>query len=123
MVAAGKLSGSPVYEVRLIGAGSPADRGISDSLKAFDPSDVHSRWEAAVERRTEDPGGESLSPGRCSRMFASGSCTRLAKPIKIRMTCPCYTRNWRRSYGLPPTTTRSRRSSSCWAAASRSSSF
>ncbi|MGO4450458.1 abortive infection family protein [Phyllobacterium sp. TAF24] len=57
LVAAGKVSGSPIYEVRVIGAGSPADRGISDSLKAFDPNDVHNRWEAAVERRTDDPGG------------------------------------------------------------------
>lgn len=53
----GKLSGSPVYEVKAVTLGSPADNGISDALKVFDPNDVHDRWVAAVERRADDPRG------------------------------------------------------------------
>lgn len=57
LVITGKMSGSPLYEVRSMGAGSPADRGISNALREFDPDDIHSRWEAAVERRADDPRG------------------------------------------------------------------
>lgn len=53
----GKLSGSPVYEVRAAILGSPADNGISNALKVFNPDDVHDRWVAAVERRADDPRG------------------------------------------------------------------
>lgn len=53
----GKLSGSPVYEVKAAILSSPADNTISNALKAFDPNDVHDRWVAAVERRADDPRG------------------------------------------------------------------
>ncbi|MDA5635760.1 MULTISPECIES: abortive infection family protein [Rhizobium/Agrobacterium group] len=53
----GKLSGSPVYEVKAAILSSPADNAISNALKAFDPNDVHDRWVAAVERRADDPRG------------------------------------------------------------------
>ncbi|OJT96427.1 MAG: hypothetical protein BGN83_16245 [Rhizobium sp. 63-7] len=53
----GKLSGIPIYEVTKRTIGSPADQGISEALKAFDPNDVHARWVAAVERRIDDPRG------------------------------------------------------------------
>ncbi len=53
----GKLSGSPVYEVKAAILSSPADNGISNALKVFDPNDVHDRWVAAVERRADDPRG------------------------------------------------------------------
>lgn len=54
---AGRISGSPRYEVRLRVRGSPADAGISAALSEFDPKDVHGRWTAALERRTVDPPG------------------------------------------------------------------
>lgn len=53
----GKLSGSPVYEVQATILGSPADQGISEVLKGFDPDDIHGRWVAAVDRRADDPRG------------------------------------------------------------------
>lgn len=51
----GTVSGHPFYGVKPKGLGSPADRGISSILEAFNPDAVHRRWERALERRTSDP--------------------------------------------------------------------
>ena len=53
----GSISGSPIYAVKRVGVGMPADAGISESLAAFDPENVHARWSAALERRSTDPEG------------------------------------------------------------------
>jgi len=54
---AGKVSGSPYYAVRPAPRGSPADDRISAVLAAFDPTQVHVRWEAALQRRASEPEG------------------------------------------------------------------
>ena len=54
---AGTTSGSPYYMVRIAPLGSPADAGISATLAAFDPTQVHARWTAALERRASEPEG------------------------------------------------------------------
>jgi hypothetical protein len=53
----GKMSGSPIYEVRYIGkAGStPADSEIAKALLAFNPDEIHARWQEALARRAADP--------------------------------------------------------------------
>lgn len=51
------VSNCPFYEVRSVPKGSPADEAISDSLKNFDPDDIHARWTLAMERRESDPPG------------------------------------------------------------------
>lgn len=53
----GKLSGTPIFEVLSLAAGSPADAGISAALEAFDPDSIHARWTAALERRDTAPAG------------------------------------------------------------------
>jgi len=53
----GKMSGSPCYDVRPLPIGSPADEAISAALAAFDPTQVHARWTAALERRAMEPEG------------------------------------------------------------------
>lgn len=58
----GMISGSPVYAVRPAPKGSPADDSISASLAAFDPTQVHARWVAALARReTEAEGAITLA--------------------------------------------------------------
>jgi len=57
LVVAGMISGTPKYAVRLAPKGAPSDRTISESLAAFDPTHVHSRWQQAMERRASDPEG------------------------------------------------------------------
>lgn len=57
LVVVGKLSGSPVFELKSMKRGSPADSAISATLAAFNPDDVHSRWESALSRRESDPAG------------------------------------------------------------------
>lgn len=57
LVLAGQVSGSPFYAVRSLPAGSPADESISAALAAFDPTQVHARWTAAMERRGSEPAG------------------------------------------------------------------
>lgn len=54
---AGRISGSPFYAVRPVPVGSPADERISAALAAFDPTQVHARWTAAMERRGSEPAG------------------------------------------------------------------
>ncbi|WP_330085266.1 abortive infection family protein [Methylocystis iwaonis] len=53
----GKMSGSPIYKVRHIGKGgsTPADSEISKALLAFNPHEIHARWQKALERRATDP--------------------------------------------------------------------
>lgn len=53
----GSISRSPIYAVKQIAIGMPADTGISEALAAFDPEGVHARWSAALERRSTDPEG------------------------------------------------------------------
>ena len=50
-----KVSGSPVYEVRALAVGAPSDEGISAALVAFDPTDVHPRWQEALQSRQDNP--------------------------------------------------------------------
>lgn len=57
LVLAGRISGSPFYAVRPAPTGSPADDSISAALAAFDPTQVHARWAAAMERRGSEPAG------------------------------------------------------------------
>lgn len=54
---AGRISGSPFYEVRPAPKGSPADESISATLQLFDPTLVHVRWRMALDRRTSEPAG------------------------------------------------------------------
>lgn len=51
------ISGCPIYAVKQVAKGMPADAGISESLSAFNPDNVHARWSAALERRSTDPEG------------------------------------------------------------------
>jgi hypothetical protein len=57
LASAGRMSGSPIYAVRPVPTGSPADESISAALAAFDPTQVHARWTAAMERRASEPAG------------------------------------------------------------------
>jgi len=57
LVRTSMISGSPVYSIKSVAIGSPADRSISEALAAFDPDNVHARWFAALERRSTDPAG------------------------------------------------------------------
>jgi hypothetical protein len=52
-----RMSGSPVYTVGAAAIGSPADAAISDTLAKFEPDQVHARWTAALDRRSDDPAG------------------------------------------------------------------
>jgi hypothetical protein len=52
-----RMSGSPVFTVNAAAIGSPADAAISDILAKFDPEQVHARWTAALDRRSDDPAG------------------------------------------------------------------
>jgi hypothetical protein len=54
---AGRMSGSPIYEVRqIVKSGStPADSEISKALLAFNPDEIHGRWEETLKRRASDP--------------------------------------------------------------------
>ncbi|WP_417424699.1 abortive infection family protein [Hoeflea sp.] len=52
-----RMSGSPVYAVVPLQAGAPSDLAISATLQAFNPDTVHARWEAALERRANNPEG------------------------------------------------------------------
>lgn len=54
---AGRMSGSPVYELRPLPAGVPADESISAVLAAFNPGDISGRWQMALDRRSSDPAG------------------------------------------------------------------
>ena len=53
----GRMSGSPIFGVRDIGKGgvTPADREISKALLAFNPDEIHARWQEAINRRASDP--------------------------------------------------------------------
>lgn len=53
----GRMSGSPIYTVDAAAIGSPADAAISDTLAKFEPEQVHARWTAAMDRRSDDPAG------------------------------------------------------------------
>ncbi|MET3723725.1 abortive infection family protein [Sphingomonas trueperi] len=53
----GRISGCPVYTVNAAAIGSPADATISNTLAKFEPEQVHARWTAALDRRSDDPAG------------------------------------------------------------------
>jgi hypothetical protein len=57
LVIAGRISGSPFYAVRPSPARTPADESVSATLAAFEPTQVHSRWIMAMERRSSQPEG------------------------------------------------------------------
>jgi hypothetical protein len=52
-----RMSGSPVYAVRPLArsGGTPADDEISKALMAFNPGEIHGRWQEALTRRAADP--------------------------------------------------------------------
>ncbi|MBX9616156.1 MAG: abortive infection family protein [Caulobacteraceae bacterium] len=50
-----RRSGSAIYEVQPLAPASPADDAISAALVAFNPTDVHPRWQAALESRETNP--------------------------------------------------------------------
>jgi hypothetical protein len=52
-----RMSGSPVYAVRLVAkpGATPADDEISKALEAFNPEEIHARWQEALNRRATDP--------------------------------------------------------------------
>jgi hypothetical protein len=52
-----RMSGAPVYAVRPLrkpGA-TPADEEIAAALLAFNPGEIHDRWQEALSRRGSDP--------------------------------------------------------------------
>lgn len=51
----GVLSGAPVFRVRTLPDGNPADQDITAALNAFEPSQIGSRWQAALESKEADP--------------------------------------------------------------------
>jgi hypothetical protein len=52
----GRLSGSPRFAVRTVTDGTtPADDDIGKALAAFNPTEIHARWEEALKRRSNDP--------------------------------------------------------------------
>ncbi len=57
LAVSGRMSGSPIFEVRPAPVGSPADGPISATLRAFNPDQIHDRWTSAIERRATDPAG------------------------------------------------------------------
>lgn len=57
LIEVSQISGSPRYGVRAAPLSTPSDDGISATLAAFSPDDVHARWTAALERRASDPSG------------------------------------------------------------------
>lgn len=57
LAVSGRISGSPIYEVRPASIGTPADAPISAALKSFNPDHIHDRWTSALERRATDPAG------------------------------------------------------------------
>jgi hypothetical protein len=52
-----RMSGSPVYAVRPLArpGTTPADDEISKALLAFNPGEIHARWQEALTRRAADP--------------------------------------------------------------------
>jgi hypothetical protein len=56
LVEASKMSGSPVYAVRAVPKGSPADASIADILANFDPDEIAGRWQEAMDSREDSPG-------------------------------------------------------------------
>lgn len=52
-----RMSGAPVYAVRLLTkpGTTPADDEISKALLAFNPGEIHARWQEALTRRASDP--------------------------------------------------------------------
>lgn len=86
LVENGRLSGSPVFKVKEIGADgeTPADSGIHAVLTTFDESGVREVWERALERRSSDPEGAIT----LARTFLEDICKRI-----IENAGECYTEN------------------------------
>ncbi len=52
----GRVSGSPRFAVRDVTDGTtPADDDIGRALAAFNPTEIHARWQEALKRRSTDP--------------------------------------------------------------------
>jgi hypothetical protein len=49
-------SGCPYFQVRPIPKGAPGDENTSKILAAFDPHDIHARWQTIMACRENDPG-------------------------------------------------------------------
>jgi hypothetical protein len=49
-------SGSPYFEVRPLTKGAPGDENTSKISAAFDPDEIHTRWQAIMASRESDPG-------------------------------------------------------------------
>ena len=56
LVATGKMSGMPIYAVRVAPKEFPADDAIATTLGRFDPHDVAPRWKEAMDSREASPG-------------------------------------------------------------------
>jgi hypothetical protein len=56
---------------------TPADNGISDTLKAFDLVSVHSVWQKALQRRRDDPEGAITS----ARTLLETVCKRILDEV------------------------------------------
>jgi len=51
----GCLSSNPRFAVRTVSSGTtPANEAISQTLAAFNPTDIHGRWQEALTRHTHD---------------------------------------------------------------------
>lgn len=49
-------SGCPYFEVKAMPKGAPGDENTSKLLAAFDPHDIHARWQTVMASRETDPG-------------------------------------------------------------------
>lgn len=111
LVEAGKMSGSPVYAVRIAPKGSPADAPIAESLSRFDPEEIGAGWQAAMDSREASPRRAITLARTLLEDAASGSLLRPARPIGKPTTCQCSTGSSPSCCGWPRTTTPSRSSS------------
>ena len=50
-----KISGAPLFKVRTVKRGTPADAEISRTILSFNAADIHERWTEALNRRASDP--------------------------------------------------------------------
>lgn len=119
----GKVSGSPIYKVQRAILGSPADRGISAALQAFDPNDVHGRWIAAVGRRADDPQGAITLARTLLEDVCKWSWMKQKLNIQIMLIYLFFTVGLPRFFASHRMTTQSRLSSSSSAAVSKSLNF
>ncbi|WP_170351319.1 MULTISPECIES: abortive infection family protein [Ruegeria] len=51
---AGRISGSPIFEVNPLPEGNPADIEITATLSTFNPDQIGERWQSALDSRSKD---------------------------------------------------------------------